>query len=221
MTQADEKNTLVNKTAAYVPHDLTQFASCEECDTLYHKVPLAQGEKARCLCCGAEIYKDIKPFSTLIALVLTALIIFIVANSFPIIKVEVQGNSIQTTLLGAAWTMFEIDRAIVGIILILTTFIVPLVNLILLMYVFVNVGWFKRRPYFMLFALRTLYLFRVWAMVEVFLIGILVTLVKLISMVIVIPEIALWGFALLSIFMVYLNDIKVQDTWDAIDRYLP
>ncbi|MCF9046204.1 paraquat-inducible protein A [Acinetobacter nectaris] len=217
MTKTYENTTLVNKKTT---QDLKQLSSCEECDTLYLKVPLAQGEKACCLCCGAEIYNDIKPFNTILALVLTALIIFVVANSFPIIKVEVQGNALQTTLLGAATTMFDIHREFVGILLILTTFIIPLINLILLTYIFFNVGLLKRRPYFMVFALRTLYLFRVWAMVEVFLIGILVTLVKLINMVIVIPEIALWAFAVLSLFMVYLNAIKVQDIWNAIDRDL-
>lgn len=220
MTQ-DYEQQLLLKNSTLQSADLTQYSSCEECDTLYHKVPLAKGEKAYCICCGAEIYTDIKPFNTMLALVSTALIIFIVANSFPIIKIEVQGNAIQTTLLGAAWTMFHIDRAIVGIILIATTFVIPLINLILLMYVFSNVGWLKRRPFFMVFALRTLYLFRVWGMVEVFLIGVLVTLVKLVNMVIVIPEVALWAFGLLSLFMVYLNAIKVQDTWDAIDRDLP
>lgn len=221
MPEAYDKNVLLQKKIPHLSADLTQFSSCEECDTVYLKVSLAKGEKACCLCCGAEIYSETKSFNTIIALVLTALIVFIIANSFSIIKIEVQGHSMQTTLLGAAWTMFHIDRAIVGIILIMTTFIIPLINLILLIYVFLNVGWLKRRPYFIIFALRTLYLFRVWAMVEVFLIGILVTLVKLISMVIVIPEIALWAFALLSIFMVYLNSIKVQDIWDAVDRYLP
>ncbi|MBF7685326.1 paraquat-inducible protein A [Acinetobacter sp. B10A] len=219
MTQDDKQNILIDENIQSIDH-LTQFSSCEECDTLYLKVPLEKGEKACCVCCGAEIYSDIKPFNTMISLTITAFIIFIVANSFPIIKIEIQGHSIQTTLLGAAWTMFQIDRAAVGIILIITTFAVPLVNLILLMYVFLSVGWLNRRPYFMVFALRTLYLFRMWAMVEVFLIGILVTLVKLVSMVLVIPEVALWAFGLLSIFMVYLNAIKVQDTWDAIDRYL-
>lgn len=221
MNPTDQPHPIDKKINAYTSEDLNQLSSCEECDALYIKTPLAQGEKACCLYCGAEIYTQIKPLNTINALALTALIIFIVANSFPIIKIEVQGHFMDTTLLGAVWTMFHIDRAIVGIILALTTFIIPLINLVLLLYVFLNVGWLKRRPYFMVFALRTLYLFRVWAMVEVFLIGILVTLVKLVDTVIVIPEIALWGFGLLSLFMVYLNAIKVQDTWDAIDRSLP
>ncbi|MEX3794844.1 paraquat-inducible protein A [Acinetobacter baumannii] len=46
---------------------------------------------------------------------------------------------------------------------------------------------------------------RVWGMAEVFLIGILVTLVKLMGMVLVIPEIALWAFTVLSLLMVYIS----------------
>ncbi|MEB3752877.1 paraquat-inducible protein A [Acinetobacter sp. MD2(2019)] len=200
---------------------LTQFTSCEECDALYQRIPLALGEKAICVCCGAELYREVKSFNRLLALVLTALIIFIVANSFPIVKVEVQGNSMETTLLGAAWTMFHIHRGFVGFILVATTFFIPLINLVLLVYIYASISWFKQRPPLMRIALRTLHVFRVWAMVEVFLIGILVTLVKLIDMVLVIPEIALWAFAALSLFMVFLNAIQVQDIWDAIDRKLP
>lgn len=70
-------------------------------------------------------------------------------------------------------------------------------------------------------ALRTLYFMRVWGMVEVFLIGILVTLVKLMGMVLVIPEIALWAFAVLSLLMVYITSVKVSDIWNEIDRSQP
>ncbi|WP_228258892.1 paraquat-inducible protein A [Acinetobacter ihumii] len=197
------------------------FASCEECDTIYRRVPLKSGQRAYCICCGAEIYREIKSFNQKLALVLTAIIVFIIANSFPIVRIEVQGHFQETTLLGAAWTMFHIDRPIVAIILLLTTFVVPLLDLLLLSYVFFMVSAFKTRPKYMVFALRTLHLLRTWGMIEVFLIGILVTLVKLANMVIIIPEIALWAFAMLSALMVYLNSIKVKDIWNDIDRKLP
>lgn len=58
-------------------------------------------------------------------------------------------------------------------------------------------------------------------MIEVFLIGVLVTLVKLIAMVVVIPGIALWAFALLSVLLVYIASFKINDLWDEIDRRVP
>jgi paraquat-inducible protein A len=57
-------------------------------------------------------------------------------------------------------------------------------------------------------------------MVEVFLIGVLVTLVKLVGMVVVIPGVALWGFSILSVLLVYIASVKVKDLWDEIDRRL-
>ncbi|MBJ9984870.1 paraquat-inducible protein A [Acinetobacter sp. S40] len=198
----------------------TTLCCCEECDALYRKVKLERGERAYCHCCGAELYRQVKPFNTLLALVITALIIFIVANSFPIVSVELNGNISQTTLLGAALTMFHIDRGFVGVLILITTFIVPLTDLLLLTYIFGSVSIFKTRPKYLTPALRTIYVFRTWGMVEVFLIGVLVTLVKLMGMVVVIPGIALWAFAILSLLLVYIASVKVKDIWDEVDRCL-
>lgn len=198
-----------------------ELVGCEECDTVYRKVQLAPGERAYCICCGAELYQQSKSFTGLLAVVLTALIVFIIANCFPIVKVELQGNSSQTTLLGAAWTMFQVDRAFVGVLILITTFIVPLLDLLLLIYILSFVGLFKTRPTFLVLALRILSLFRIWGMIEVFLIGVLVTLVKLVGMVTVIPGIALWAFAALSVLMVYIASVKLTSIWDEIDRCLP
>lgn len=197
-----------------------ELVGCEECDTVYQRVPLAVGEHAYCACCSAELYQQSKPLGTLLAVVLTALIVFILANSFPIVEVELQGNTAQTTLLGAAWIMFKIDRAFVGFLILMTTFVVPLVNLLLLVYVLSCVSLLKRRPRLLILAMRTLYLFQTWGMVEVFLIGVLVTLVKLVGMVVVIPEVALWAFAVLSVLLVYISSAKLSDLWDEIDRCL-
>lgn len=87
-------------------------------------------------------------FTTLLALILTALIVFVIANSFPIVKIELQGNISETTLLGAVWVMFHYDRAFVGVLILITTFIVPLTYLLLLGYVLGTVSILKKCPQF-------------------------------------------------------------------------
>ncbi|MCX5468071.1 paraquat-inducible protein A [Acinetobacter nematophilus] len=200
--------------------NLSELVGCEECDAIYRKVDLLVNERAYCTCCGAELYRRSRPLSSLLALVITALIIFVIANSFPIVIVELQGNTSQTTLIGAAWTMFHIERPFVGALILMTTFIVPLIELLLLSYVLSCVGLFKYRPLHLRLAMKTLFLFRTWGMVEVFLIGVLVTLVKLVGMVTVIPGIALWAFTILSILLVYIASVKIKDLWDEVDRSL-
>lgn len=201
------------------------IVGCEECDAIYRRVELESHERAYCDCCGAELYREIKPFNTLLALITTALIVFIIANSFSIVQVELQGIYSETTLLGTVWAMFQADRAFVGVLILVTTFIVPLLYLLLLAYVLLTVVLFKNQSLSskqqgIRMALRSLHALRVWGMVEVFLIGVLVTLVKLVGMVVVVPGIALWAFALLSLLLVYIASIKIKDLWDAIDRYL-
>ncbi len=203
--------------------DQASLVGCEECDTVYRRSALASGERAYCNCCGAELYRDIRSFNTLLALISTALIVFTIANSFSIVQVELQGIYSDTTLLGAVQAMFYADRAFVGILILITTFIVPLMYLLLMGYVLASVVlWGKQQRYndrFIPMALRILFELRMWGMVEVFLIGVLVTLVKLVGMVVVIPGIALWAFAILSVLLVYIASIRIKDIWDAIDRY--
>ena len=196
-----------------------QWVGCEDCDAVYVRIALASKERAYCPCCGTELYRDLYSFNTLLALVVTSLIIFIIANSFPIVTVELQGIYSQTTLLGAAWTMSQADRAFVGFLILMTTFVVPLLYLLLLAYLLATVMLRPNQPLqpTQVWSLRALYLLRTWGMVEVFLIGILVTLVKLVGMVKVIPGIALWAFALLSLLLVYIVSIKAKDLWDAIE----
>lgn len=200
--------------------DRTRLVGCEDCDAVYVRIPLQSKERAYCPCCGTELYRDLYSFNTLLAFVVTALIIFMIANSFPIVTVELQGIFSQTTLLGAAWTMYQADRAFVGFLILMTTFVVPLLYLLLMSYVLISVILKQNKTIdsAQVLALRALYLLRTWGMVEVFLIGILVTLVKLVGMVKVIPGIALWAFAALSLLLVYIVSIKVKDLWDAIEE---
>ena len=203
-----------------VPCDITALIACEECDSVYQRISLQQGECADCACCGAPLYRYRRPLTILLPLLLTALIIFIICNSFPIVKVDLQGNDTQTTLIGAALAMFHAEQPLVGVLVLITTFIVPLLDIVLLLYVMVNVTLLKQRPQYMVFALRTIGLFRTWGMIEVFLIGVLVTLVKLVAMVVVIPGIALWSFAVLSLLLVYISSFTVKDLWYEIEHYL-
>lgn len=202
------------------PQNLSELIACEECDTVYRRISLQKGEHATCACCGAPLYRYRQSLAILLPLVLTALIVFIICNSFPIVKVDLQGNDTQTTLIGAALAMFHAEQPLVGVLVLITTFIVPFMDILLLLYVMVNVSLLRQRPRYLVFALRTIGLFRTWGMIEVFLIGVLVTLVKLVAMVVVIPGIALWSFAVLSVLLVYISSFTVKDLWYEIGHDL-
>ena len=191
---------------------------CEECDVVYKRIELKKGEKAYCLRCGAGMYKNGRTLAQLLPLVVASLIVFVISNAYPIVQIELQGIRSETTLFGAVLAMFNEGRGLVALLVLLTTIVFPLCELLLLLYVLFPVTILKIQPVGMAIALRIIRVFRIWGMIEVFLIGVLVTLVKLVVMVTIIPGIALWSFAALTVLMVLVISVKVSDIWDQVEK---
>lgn len=194
------------------------FVCCEECDVVYKRIELKKGEKAYCLRCGAQLYKSGRTLEQLLPLVVASLIVFLISNAYPIIEIELKGIRSETTLIGSVLVLFQEGRAPVAILVLMTTIIFPLSELLLLIYVLLPVTLFKTKPNGMAIALRIIRVFRIWGMIEVFLLGILVALVKLVVMVTIIPGVALWSFAVLTVLMVLVMSVKVNDIWDQVEK---
>lgn len=191
---------------------------CEECDVVYKRIELKKGEKAYCLRCGAGLYKNGRTLEQLLPLVIASLIMFAISNAYPIVQIELQGIRSETTLFGAVLAMFHEGRGLVALLVLFTTIIFPLCELLLLFYILISLNVLKTKPIGMAIALRIIRVFRIWGMIEVFLIGVLVTLVKLVVMVTIIPGIALWSFAILTVLMVLVISVKVSDIWDQVEK---
>lgn len=169
--------------------------ACHECDLLQREPRLPKGGVARCRRCGATLFHS-HPQSTERALACTlgALLLFLVANVFPIVSLKLSGDVVQTTLLGAAQVMYRDDMRLVAGLVLATTFAAPLTQMLAMTYLLLP-ACFRRRPPHAERVFRTMTLVQPWGMVEVFVLGILVSLVKLAHLAIVVPGIALWSFA--------------------------
>src|SRR5689334_9662149 len=102
-----------------MPSPLT---ACHECNLLQRETLLAPGGTARCRRCGATLYSS-RPNSIdrSCALTLGAIILFIVANCFPVVGLEVQGELIQTTLFGTVKALYRQDMELVAALVCFTT----------------------------------------------------------------------------------------------------
>ncbi len=131
-----------------------------------------------------------------LALALAGLILFAAANAFPFLELEMQGRVTHTTLSSGVRSLFEQGSPIVASLVLLTTIVAPLLQIGALIFVLAPLKLGARLPgQAQLF--RVLRRVQPWSMMEVFILGILVSLVKLIGMAQVVPGIALWSFVLL------------------------
>ena len=193
---------------------------CEECDAVHSRPVLARGEVARCLRCAAELERDTgSRLQRLLPLTLASLIMFVIANSFPIVEIELQGLTSRTTLLGAVIVLSQDDMSLVALLVAATTILFPLVQLLILLYLLLPAARHVHRPGVKTL-LRLMQMVRPWGMVEVFLLGVLVAVVKLSNMATVLPDVSLWAFAVLTILLTVVVSFNPRYLWHVLG-FLP
>jgi paraquat-inducible protein A len=175
--------------------------ACPECDLLQRETALPPGGIARCGRCGAQLYRS-HPDSLdrSLACTLGADVFLALANTLPIVGLKAGGDQVQTTLWGAVRALYAQDMWLVAGLVLLTTIVAPLTELAAMTYLLASLK-FNRIPRLMPQAFRTLNLVRAWSLVEVFMLGMLVALVKLAHIASVIPGVALWSFGALMLLL--------------------
>lgn len=186
---------------------------CDGCDAVYQRLALAPREVARCPRCGTELDRDrAAQRRRILPLTVASLIMFAIANLFPIVEIELRGLTSQTTLVGAVQALASEGMSLVAVLVLATTLLFPLMQLVILLWLLVPLARLRRPMGFELLV-RTLQSLRPWGMVEVFLLGVLVALVKLSSMAVVLPGPALWAFVALTVLLTAVLAFDPRGFW--------
>lgn len=179
----------------------TPLIACHECDLLQREPPLHEGGIVRCARCKAELYRSHPDgFERTLALTAGAIMLLAIANLFPIIGMKLQGQVIEITLFHAIEMLWNKDMKSVGVLVFVTTMLMPALELLALTYLLLPLR-LGRAPVHFEFVFRLLQAVKPWVMVEVLMLGVLVSLVKLAKIAGVVPGIALWSFAALMFVM--------------------
>jgi paraquat-inducible protein A len=193
--------------------------ACPECDLLQREPDLRAGGEARCCRCDVQLYRS-TPGDSLdraLAWTLGAIALYLVANSLPIAALEVRGQHTQTTLLGAVMALREQGMWPVATLVFVTTILAPGVELAAMAYMLLPLsrGWVPRH---LSLAFRAAPMAHEWGLVDVFMLGIAVSLIKLGDLATVIPGVALWSFGGL-IFMLTAagSSFDSRDLWKRVE----
>jgi paraquat-inducible protein A len=196
---AGEENPVVPNTPTAIRPE--PVIACRECDLLQREVELPPGGAARCRRCGALLYRNIPngPDRT-VAFLLAAAIVYLIANIYPIVGLETQGIRTTTTLIGAVKALRDQGLTFVAGMVFITAIVAPVMEVGALLYLLLPLR-FGHVPAGFKTILRTVHEVKHWNMVEVFMLGVLVALVKLAKIASVTPALALWMFAGLTLLL--------------------
>ena len=169
--------------------------ACHECDRLHRRDDIPRHARAECARCGAELYRHVPDsLDRTLALHLGALVLLVISVSFPFIGMKLGGLVQQNYLYSGALTLWGLGMGELGLVVILTSFAIPLATVLGMLWLLLPVRFGATPPAFgtVYRAVRAL---EPWSMVGVFLLGTLISVVKLKSMAAVLPGVGLFAFA--------------------------
>lgn len=178
---------------------LGELIVCDQCDLMLRKNLLDLRGSSSCSRCGHVLFRT-HPLGLHRCLIflITAIVFFIIANVFPIVTISSDGLTNSSTLLEAVYRLFQDGIPSIAFLVFLTAFLMPALQILSLTYLLLPLK-FGRIPLRFGPTFRLVHLVKTWAMLEVFLLGLIVTITKLNAFASVSPDIGLIAFILLMI----------------------
>ncbi|MGN8257702.1 paraquat-inducible protein A [Pseudomonas sp. SMSB3] len=196
---------------------LDELVACHECDLLMRKTILQHGEKALCSRCGYELYAHrYNVVNRSLALVLTALLLFIPANFMPIMRLHLLGQTSDDTVWSGVLGLYNSEMRGVAIVVFLCSMAIPLTKLLCQLAVLLSIRLNVGRSQGLLFY-RIYHHLKDWGMLEVYFMGVLVAIVKLVDLAELTVGLGLFCFISLLLVQVWLEVVmSPHQIWSAL-----
>lgn len=196
---------------------IEQLIACHECDLLMRKPVLQDGESAECPRCGYELFRHRHHLvRRSLALVVTALLLYIPANFLPIMQLNLLGQTSQDTVWSGVIGLYESGMQGIAVVVFLSSMAVPLLKLLCQLLVLLSIRIDFGRSYGLLLY-RIYHHMREWGMLEVYLMGILVAMVKLMDLADLSLGLGLFCFIALLLVQVWLEvTMSPHQIWEAL-----
>ena len=168
--------------------------ACPACDCLHRIVAVPARGRASCRQCGSLLYRSM-PLSLdhSAALYLAALLLFVMANAFPFIALQYGDRVEQSRLISGGLALQQAGMGEVGLLVFLTSVLFPFLTLFGMLYLLLPLR-LGRRPPGMARVWRFVRAVSPWSLIGVFMLGLLVSVVKLKDMATIVPGVAFYAF---------------------------
>lgn len=195
----------------------TDVVACIECDLLQRIPALPSGGTACCPRCGHKL-ATFKPGSLerTTALAVAAAIAFLITNMEPLMTLTVAGRQASTTIAGGALQMWEQGEKITALLIGFFAVIAPALQIGFMLAILLSV----RRPPAPRWVGTLLHWVEIagaWSMVEVLMLGILVSLVKIAGLAKVVPGAGIFAAGGLIVLLAAMSSsFEPREAWSRV-----
>jgi paraquat-inducible protein A len=199
------------------PH--AQRTACIECDLLVEIDDLQPDHRASCPRCGHVITSHANdPLTRSLAFAIAAAVLLVMANTFPFLSLKASGLEKVMTLPGSAVELYNDGYATLAVLVLGPIVGIPAVMLLTIVALLVPLR--RSLPVrWLVSAGRFLFLLSPWSMAEVFVIGVLVSLIKIGAMATVVIGVSFWAYLGFAIcFTASLSSLDRHSLWRRIEE---
>jgi len=201
---------------------MSQIA-CHECDLLLNLPELEEGQRAYCPRCNYLLSSH--PHDGMqrsLSFAIAAVTFLVITSMYPFLALKSHGLESVMTLLQTSIALYqEGDQLLAAFVL----FFIILAPLLILICIIWTLGYLvftgKRAPgaYGMAHIISVV---TPWGMAEIFLIGILVAMVKIVSLATIVLDFSFWAYVGFTIcFTLSLTNLDQHYYWDTLEQAQP
>jgi paraquat-inducible protein A len=194
------------------------LVACPHCDLLQRLPDLPSGASARCPRCNKEIWRRREDsLERTLALTLAAGVLYVIANTVPMLGLTVAGREAFTTVAGGAQQLWQDGREFCAALVLFTAVLAPALQIGFMLAI--TLGARRERPRKWVGELLRHYPATcVWSMLEVMMIGVLVALIKIADYATVIPGFAMFALGGLVVLLTAIQaSFDPHEVWDRVE----
>jgi paraquat-inducible protein A len=203
----------------YSMTDLPKVIICPVCAQEHQGANIEDNSTVRCARCNSILFEHThKGLGRALAFSVAALILYFPANIYPILSVKKFGYYSESTIWNGVSQLFSSDYWGVATIVFLASIVIPLVKVTAMIYL-ISTRQMPGHKRLKLALLRIIRVIGPWSMLDVFLVAILVSLVKLGDLATIKPESGLVAFAAVVVLTILASSsFEPRSFWEGEDQ---
>ncbi len=194
------------------------LVTCPHCDLIQRLPNLTSAASARCPRCDEELWRRREDsLNRTLALAVAAAVLYLAANSVPMLGLTVVGREASTRVLGGVRHLWENGQETVAGLVLFTAVVAPALQIILMLAIVLGARH-EPSPRWVGTLLRYHRRTQTWSMIEVMMLGVLVALVKIADYATVIPGTALFMLGALVVVLATMQvSFEPREVWERIE----
>ncbi|MEN8190148.1 MAG: paraquat-inducible protein A [Thermodesulfobacteriota bacterium] len=195
------------------------FLACPACDLLIKAQNVPRGHVGNCPRCRRRLIAPKEnSIERILAITLAGLLVFFPAIGLPLLKVEALGQENMASVIDACLAFYQNGYFLVGVMVFLTVIVIPFLNLSLLFIISLHLKFNRFHP-LLPYSLRSVHHLREWGMSEIYLLGVLVSIIKVYQLAEISYRPGFFCFLILSLTTILsLTLLDRGEFWQAITR---